>query len=365
MADLGTKNLTYGDKIRLQGPMDVTLEYHPDNATTPHAVSASVPAKPVEPPPVDPPPPATGSNILGVDFASRSKTSDAYKRMLAASTKTSALSLSDVGGSANGELLALAFVAAATGNSTARAKVVSLIDAGLKTGITRTLELSRNIAPWAIALNAIGEHKFDSKLVSLRNFAAQEQGSIVACHAKRPNNWGTAAGLARVAIDAQVGDAADLAAAAVIHRGWLGDRSAYIFKTADYGDLSWQADATKPVGINPLGAAKSSQNIDGVLPEDQRRGGSFPSWTNENYVWQSLGEVAGTQFILRASGYPDVMSWSDWAIHRAYARYAVKGYGCSGDDGWQYAAAQVHGVVIQNTGFEPGKAFGWADWLYL
>ena len=62
----------------------------------------------------------------------------------------------------------------------------------------------------------------------------------------------------------------------------------------EYGDLSWQADPTKPVGINPVGAKRDGHSIDGVLPDDQRRSGGFV-WppTKENYVWEALqGAIA-------------------------------------------------------------------------
>ena len=55
--------------------------------------------------------------------------------------------------------------------------------------------------------------------------------------------------------------------------GWLGDRSAYAgFK---FGDLSWQCDASKPVAIDPVGCVKNGVVIDGALPDEMRRGGTF------------------------------------------------------------------------------------------
>ena len=50
-----------------------------------------------------------------------------------------------------------------------------------------------------------------------------------------------------------LGDATELANTAQVFKGYLGDRASYAdFK---YGDLSWQADPSKPVGINPLEAS--------------------------------------------------------------------------------------------------------------
>jgi hypothetical protein len=99
--------------------------------------------------------------------------------------------------------------------------------------------------------------------------------TLINTHEIRPNNWGTHAGASRVATDLYLGDKADLAKAAQVFKGWLGDRSAYAGFT--YGDLAWQADPSKPVGINPKGATRNGHLIDGVLPDDQRRAGGF-SW---------------------------------------------------------------------------------------
>lgn len=320
------------------------------------------PPPPVDPPPVDPPPPATGGNVLGVDFTKRPRTGSAWNRMVAASKSLGPVTLTDTGGANNGELLAAAFVAAATGDAAMRTAVIARCEAALNGSHARTLEQARNLAPIAIALSALGEHGLDAELRRERDFKADSQGSVIDCHKVRPNNWGTCSGLARIAVSAHIGDSADLVAAVQVHKGWLGDRSAYAgFK---YGDLSWQADPSKPVGINPKGATKSGTVIDGVLPDDQRRAAAFPDWSNENYVWQALGEIAATQAILRHNGYGDVLFWSDSAVQRAYALYASRGYGCSGDDGWQYAAAYHYGVTLQHDGYAPGKSFGWFDWLY-
>lgn len=353
-----------GEAIEIWATTGESLsETHPASRDHYRVVSSNVTTSPPPPPPpVDPPPPATGGNILGVDFAKRPRTGAAWDRMLAASKNLGPVTLTDTGGAANGELLAAAFVAAATGDNALKSKVAAMCRDALEGPHARTLEQARNLAPIAIALSAIGAHGADDLLRRERDYKADSQGSVIDCHKTRPNNWGTCSGLARIAVSAHIGDSADLVAAVQVHKGWLGDRASYAgFK---YGDLSWQADPSKPVGINPDGATKNGIDVDGVLPDDQRRAAAFPNWANENYVWQALGEVSATQYILRASGFPDVFGWSNNAVQRAYELYAIKGYGCSGDDGWQYKAAADRGVTIKHDGFAPGKSFGWADWLY-
>lgn len=347
-----------GEDIVIQSPKGYTFAWVSEDAAR-----TRVRFRPKETPPPPPPDPQpSGDNILGVDFASRPRSGPAWDRMLAASKNLGPVTLADTSGTNNGELLAAAFVAAATGDGALRTAVLARCEAALNGAHYRTLEQARNLAPIAIAINVLGEHGLDGELRRERDYKAESQGSVIDCHRKRPNNWGTAAGLARIAVSAHLGDTADVVAAVAVHRGYLGDRAAYA--GFSYGDTSWQADPSKPVGINPGPATRSGISIDGVLPDDQRRGGSFPKWTNQNYVWQALGELAGTQYILRAIGYPDVFDWSDGAVKRAYALYAAKGYGCSGDDGWQYKAALDRGVTIEHDGYEPGKSFGWADWLY-
>lgn len=362
MAVLPTVHLSPGDQVTVTG--DQVLSVAGEGTTSVVVSSAPAPTPTPIPTPIPTPTPSPSlSSILGVDFASRPKSGDAWNRMLAASKNLKAVTLTDTGGSANGELLAAAFVAAALQDSALAGKVVSICKTALNGSHSRTLEQGRNLAPIAIALDSVGDHSLDSLLLRERDYKATEQGSVIDCHKKRPNNWGTVAGLARVAVDAHIGDTTDLSAAVKIHQGWLGDRSKYA--GFSYGDTSWQANPSLPVGINPKNATKSGILIDGVLPDDQRRTKSFPTWYNENYVWQALGEVAATQFILNAAGYPDVFEWSDAAVTRAYARYAAHNFGCDGDDGWQYAAAALRGVTVSHVGFEPGKSFGWVDWLYL
>src|SRR6185295_2047989 len=91
-------------------------------------------------------------------------------------------------------------------------------------------------------------------------------------HERRPNNWGTHAGAARVAIALYLGDDAELARAATVFHGWLGDRAAYA--GFEYGDVTWQCDPSKPVGIN-ASCVKDGHDIGGALPDDMRRGASF------------------------------------------------------------------------------------------
>lgn len=355
-----------GEAIEIWATTGESLsETHPASRDHYRVVSSNVTTSPPPPPPpVDPPPPATGGNILGVDFAKRPRTGAAWDRMLAASKGLGPVTLTDTGGAANGELLAAAFVAAATGDQTLAGKVIGHCVVALSGPHARTLEQARNLAPVAIALSALGYHDADDLLRRERDYKADSQGSVIDCHKVRPNNWGTCSGLARIAVSAHVGDTADVVAASAIFRGWLGDRAAYAgFK---YGDMSWQSDKAKPVGINPKGAAINGYNVDGVLPDDQRRTlKNPPDYVCENYVFQALGEAFATALIFRGSTkFDDPFLASDGALRRAYQSLAAHGCKATGDDGWQYAAASMLGVTLAHDGYAPGKSMGWVDWLY-
>ena len=173
-------------------------------------------------------------------------------------------------------------------------------------------------APW---LRALLSEPFDGR-------------TLVRRHEERPNNWGTHAGAARAAIAAYLGDRAELARTAQVFRGYLGDRAAYA--GFEYGDLAWQCDATKPVGINPTGCTKNGVNIDGALPEEMRRGGAFvwpPVYTG--YAWEGLQGAVLQAELLRVAGY-DAWNWSDRALLRATRfLYGRVGWVAEGDDEWQ------------------------------
>jgi len=167
------------------------------------------------------------------------------------------------------------------------------------------------------------------------------------------------------AVAAYLGDREELERAAAVLRGFLGDRSAY--HGFRYGDLSWQADARFPVGVNPFGALKQGHSIDGVLPDDQRRGGPF-QWPppRENYVYEALQGVLVQAVILHNAGY-DVWSWGDRALLRAFTwLHDQAAFPAKGDDTWQPHLVNFY----YGTHFpapvpaRPGKNVGWTDWTH-
>ena len=201
-----------------------------------------------------------------------------------------------------------------------------------------TLALGRNLVGYVLAADLVKLPKPENKLFEawLQTCLTENlQGrTLQSTHEDRPNNWGTHAGASRAAVALYLRDAAEMKRCAQVFKGWLGDRSSYA--GFNYGDLDWQADPQKPVGINPKGATKNGYSIDGVLPDDQRRAGPF-TWPppKENYVWEALQGALVQAVILNRAGY-DTWAWEDQALQRA-VKWLHKecNYPAAGDDTWQ------------------------------
>jgi hypothetical protein len=251
--------------------------------------------------------------------------------------------------------------------------------------ISRSLEWDslgtlRALGSYAIAADLIDLQSYDSEFdqqvfrpwLNAARFADTEggRGSIVEFQERRPNNWGTHASACRVAMDLYLGDQDDLERAVQVFRGWLGDRSSYA--GFSYGELSWQMDETRPVGINPKGSSRNSNNIDGVLPDDARRCGQF-GWPpcKTNYMWEGLQGAVTTAEMLHRVGYP-AFEWEDRAILRAVEwLYNTtfddhKNYPAEGDDRWQlWIINRRYGTNYPEVSpVTPGKMVGWTDWTH-
>lgn len=279
-------------------------------------------------------------------------------------------------------VMAKALVFARTGDSRYRADVVSAIReiVSAPTYDGRALALGRELAAYVIAADLIGLDSYDptldasfrTELRELRTtYTWGSASSLIDCHERRPNNWGAHCGATRVAIAVYLGDDVDLARAAQVFRGYLGDRSSY--SGFRYGgpsgeeDLSWQCDPTRPVGINPAGCTRNGLSLDGVLPDDQRRGGSFTtSPPKENYVWEAMQGLLAQAVLLERAGF-DPFEWEDRALLRS-ARWLhdVNDYPAEGDDTWQAPLLNhVYGTSFpEQRPTRPGKNVGWTDWTH-
>lgn len=275
-------------------------------------------------------------------------------------------------------VMAKALVYARTAQVSYRIDVVdalwSIVNSGTYSG--RALALGRELGTYAIAADLINlrgydaalDDRFRSKLRSLLTTPTSGGPSnLIDCHESRPNNWGTHCGGTRAAIAAYLGDTAELARTAQVFRGWLGDRSAY--SGFDYGDLSWQCNASQPVGINPAGCVKGGYSIDGVVADDQRRGGGF-TWPppKENYVYEALQGALAQAVILKRFNH-DTFGWGNRALLRAFRwLYTQANFPPSSDDTWEpfllnYFYGSDARFPTPSTS-NPGKNVGWTDWTH-
>lgn len=221
----------------------------------------------------------------------------------------------------------------------------------------RTLALGRNLLGYVLAADLIDyrEPEFVSWLWNVRHETLDGR-TLITTHEKRPNNWGTHAGASRIVAAIYLGDHADLARAASVFWGWLGNRSMYAGFSYS-APLSWHAQPAEPRGVNPAGSTIQGYSVDGVLPDDQRRGGGF-SWPPpcENYVWEALQGAVAQAWMLDRAGYP-AFEWEGRALLRSIDWLHMHA-GCPavGDDtGTPYAILAAYGVDYTNGVERPGK----------
>lgn len=278
--------------------------------------------------------------------------------------------LSDLASKHDVLALAGALVYARTGQNSYRVKTANAIMSAIGTeNKSRGLEVSRNITAYVIAADIIDfrsydsvqENTFRSWLTALRTQKMTDGKTIISTHEGRPNNWGTHAGAARIAIDLYINDRTDLDRAARVFKGWLGDRSAYAsFK---YNELDWQSNKAAPVGINPRNALILGKNVDGVLPDDQRRSGGF-TWPapKENYVWEALQGVTVQAHMLSRVGY-DSWNWSDKAVLRAVTwLYNTANFPAEGDDTFiPWIVNNAYRTTFATKPASIGKNMGFTD----
>ncbi len=277
--------------------------------------------------------------------------------------------VSDQDDDTNVKVMAKALVYARTGDESYRTDVINACMAAIGTERGgRTLALARELIGYVIAADLVGlpSDKDQQFRAWLRETLTENLSgkTLVSTHEDRPNNWGTHAGGSRVAVARYLGDQTELERCAQVFKGWLGDRSSY--SDFSYGDLSWQADRSNPVGVNPAGAVKDGHSIDGALPDDMRRGGSFKWPPGETgYAWEGLQGALAQAEILHRAGY-DAWNWENQALKRAAQFLDDIGWQAGSDDTWQpwlinYRYGTNFPAKLPST---PGKNVGWTDWTH-
>ena len=267
-----------------------------------------------------------------------------------------------------------------TGDATRRREVRDALEQVMGTEGKDTLATCRGLGGWVVAADLIDLAEMDPgldgelrawlrKLLDPRHSIGNR--SLVNTHemGKGGNNWGTAAGFGRAAAAAYLGDAAEIEGAARAFMGYLG-HDGHRIDPSNFRELWWQCDPDDPVGINPKGCTKDGRSIDGVIPDDQRRGGDF-TWPppKENYVYTALQGVLPQAVVLYRAGY-DTWSWGDQAILRAYEWLYDPDRGNfpanDSDDSWtsglvDYFYCTQH---FRRPSTGDGKLMDWSDWTH-
>jgi hypothetical protein len=246
----------------------------------------------------------------------------------------------------------------------------------------RTLGLGRGLVSYVIAADLIDLRGLDAARdgvfrrwlddVRFERLRPKSRPTLVATHEVAPNNWGTMAGASRIAADIYLGDRSDLARAAAVFKGYLGDRAAYRgFRFGE--DSSWQVDPAAPVGILPAGAAKGGRAIGGALPDDMRRGCEFrfpPCSTG--YPWEALQGAVVQAELLSRQGY-DAWNWGRRALRRAatflYTLHRAdpgEEWAATGNDSWVvWLLNRRYGTRFKTvTPTTPGRGMGFTDWTH-
>jgi len=307
-----------------------------------------------------------------------------WESVLADSKKSVAgLTISDQNDDRGSYLFAKAMVGVRTENETLLAECRAACMSAMETeNGGRTLALGRELRAIVIAADLARlspEHNatFCNWLRGVMRETLDGR-TLISTHNDRPNNWGTHAGASRIAADLYLiahGTAdqkfeaeIDLAHAVLVFQGFLGDRSKYA--KFQYGDLSWQANRSLPVGINPADSFILGHPVGGVMPDDQRRGGSF-EWPPpaENYVREALQGAVDQAEMLHRQGYP-AFSWSDSALYRASEWlhvYAQTDFSDNGDESTVELINFRHPGKKSFPVFRPcglTRSLGYGDWTH-
>ena len=270
----------------------------------------------------------------------------------------------------NVRVLAKALVYARTGDAALRKEVVRALRAIRGTEERASvLAVARELMAYVIAADLIGlegveRTSFEAWLRSVRERSFRGR-TIRSTHEDRPNNWGTHAGATRIALALYLGDDEDVERAAQVFRGWTGESSGW--RGFEFGDRGWQASFFRNKAVNPRGATYRGHSIDGVLPDDQRRGGGF-AWPppKENYVYEALQGAVAQAELLSRQGYPSYR-WGDQALLRAFTwLHAEADFPAEGDDTWLpwIINRRYESDFPAPTPTRPGKGMGFSDWTH-
>ena len=326
---------------------------------------------------------ATGGTLAinQAELASRPTSGAAWQAMVDVARGPLGLAdLTDQNNQHGVRVLATALVAARLDDVTLRAKAAAGIMSAVGTervgAGNSTLALGRQLSAYVLAADIIdlsgsNDSTFRSWLSAIRTKVLGGHSiwdSLVRTHEYSANNWGAFAGASRIAASLYLGDSADVARAAAVFRGFVGDRSAYAgFRPFGSDPLTWACSTSTATPINPP-CTKSGIDVDGAILEDISRGGSLrwpPGDSGQSYTLESLQGLVLQAELLSRAGY-DSWNWSNKALARA-AKIVTR------FSGWNDSSVSRHvpwllnkryGLGLPTTAAGMGRGFGFTDWLY-
>ncbi|MDH5244561.1 MAG: hypothetical protein OEX05_11560, partial [Chloroflexota bacterium] len=285
--------------------------------------------------------------------------------------------------------LASALVYARTGSAAygtkARQGVMAAIETQRVGCDNATLALGRQLTAYVLAadfadLSGANDTAFRAWLGPIRTKQIGGHSvwtSLTITHTASAANWGAHAGASRIAAGLYLGDSADVAAAAKVTRGFLGDRSAYAGFThkLDGDDLSWTCSGSQSTYTpeNPP-CTKSGIDVDGGFVTDISRGGPLhwpPIDPGIPYQLETIQGMGLQVELLYRHGYGDAWSWSSKALKRAAA--IITRSGDAGGTGWNETSASRQMPWLLNLRYDTdiptrsagmGRSIGFTDWLY-
>jgi hypothetical protein len=258
-----------------------------------------------------------------------------------------------------GAALASALIYARTFDTAYRARAISLIEAAYPTAKTcgnAILSLGRQLGAYVLAADYVGYRSpaFVAWLSDIRTKNLGGHGrwfTLRGTADDSSNNWGTFAQASLVAANAYLGD--DLERDWLRFRGFLGDRSAYIFRVPSDSEPTWDCGTDwTPVKVCP------GNPRHGAISEDAERSGAYPniSLTYVQEGMQGLGLVAE----ILSDEYP---AWPLLAPVADFAtRWKVWNASAVGQHvPWLYNERLGISAPTKPAGY--GRTFGYTDWL--
>jgi hypothetical protein len=297
------------------------------------------------------------------------------------SAKPKSATVSNQNSNNNVQILASAIVYSRTKIRKYKDKVIFAIERLVSKGKPSmdTLAWSRETAAYVMAADLV-DYRTAAFEDWCRNMAevwvASDGRTIFTMFKERPNNWGSHAFASLSAIYAYLHDYNRLRE---IRDFWILSVTGTKPKEVKYGnDLSWHMDQNFLRLINPSGSIKEGINIDGIIPDDMRRGGSFSNHpTDSGYPWEHM------QGLVVAARILDRMGMSIWevdnnAIYRAAYALQIRleenygGWKAEGDDEWLLPFLDEAYGTKWSSGYDPcssrvykhGKNAGWG-WITL